>query len=71
MRNTSSFPGLDTARKLLRFGIGMCWKRREGDPFDEIRELDVKSHDFNWELFLRSWLGLKFSWSPSARTFHA
>jgi hypothetical protein len=48
MRNRSSFSGLDTARKLLRIGIGMCWKRREGDSFGEIRERDVKSRDFNW-----------------------
>ena len=59
MRNRSSFSGLDTARKLLRIGIGMCWKRREGDSFGEIRERDVKSGDFNWQLFLESWQGLR------------
>ena len=42
-RNVSGSPGVDddddTALKRLRFGIGMYWKRREGDPFGTFRVL--------------------------------
>ena len=36
-------PGVDTALYRLRFDIGMYCKRREGDPFGEIKELEAVS----------------------------
>jgi hypothetical protein len=43
MRNVSGSPGVDTALYRLRFDIEMYCKRREGDPFGEIKELEAVS----------------------------